>query len=76
MTTPTKQQVWIRWGQTEPTEPHGYEFATLEELNAFLYGVDEAAGWLDFEAFDTEEEARAAVDIEVFAASESDETDE
>jgi hypothetical protein len=29
-----------------------YEFASVGELNAFLYGCDEANGWLDMEQID------------------------
>ena len=55
-----KHSVWIMWGTTEKPAPQKYEFDTLLELNAFLEGVDQGNGWLDFEQFDTEEEAMAA----------------
>lgn len=58
--TSDKHSVWIMWGTTEKPAPQKYEFATLLELNAFLEGVDQGNGWLDFEQFDTEEEAMAA----------------
>jgi hypothetical protein len=47
-------RVRIMWGSTgiDPREPVEYEFATNEELNAFLLGVDEAAGWLDYTQID------------------------
>lgn len=52
--------VWIMWGKMDKQEPQQYTFDTLSELNAFLTGVDQANGWLDFEQFDTEDEATAA----------------
>ncbi|HUZ95226.1 MAG TPA: hypothetical protein VMU57_09970 [Edaphobacter sp.] len=50
MTDEKPFKVRIRWGSGsygDSQEPCEYEFATLEELNAFLLGVDEASGWLD-----------------------------
>lgn len=41
--------VSIRWGSSEPTEPVDYSFATKEELAAFVTGVDEASGWMEYE---------------------------
>lgn len=52
-----KHTVWIMWGHVEKPAPHKYEFDTLAELNAFLEGVDQGNGWLDYEQFDTEEAA-------------------
>jgi len=50
-------KVRIRWGSgmggdEKPLQE--YEFSTLAELNAFLEGVDEASGWLDYEQIDPE----------------------
>lgn len=41
---------WIMWGSMpEPgTVPTRYEFSTKEELGAFLRGVDEADGWMEY----------------------------
>lgn len=33
-----------------------YTFETKDELNAFLCGVDEAMGWLDYEIIEDEDE--------------------
>ena len=43
--------VKIRWGShpEEDSPACTYEFNTHEELSAFLTGVDEAGGWLDYE---------------------------
>ena len=41
----------IRWG-TDPeaqAKPCSYSFATKAELEAFLLGVDESSGWLEYE---------------------------
>lgn len=46
-----KFRVCIRWGGSEEARKQGrcdYRFATEAELDAFLYGVDEAQGWLDY----------------------------
>lgn len=49
-----KHEVWIFWGEHgEQPKPSYYAFATLAELNAFLAGVDSAAGWLDYHQCDT-----------------------
>lgn len=47
-------EVFIRWGRSsdhdeDEDETHYYSFDTQAELNAFLNGVDEANGWLDYE---------------------------
>lgn len=44
-----ENHVWIRWGAAiEPKqEPSYYEFDSAHEMAAFLYGVDEACGWLE-----------------------------
>jgi len=44
--------VTILWGeeQTRKENDHcTYKFNTKAELNAFLMGVDEASGWLEYE---------------------------
>lgn len=38
-----------------------YEFNTQEELDAFLYGVEEASGWLDHYTAETREKAEEYV---------------
>jgi len=50
-----KHKVMILWGenpQANETKPIDYEFDTLEELNAFLHGIDEGNGWLDYTQID------------------------
>lgn len=43
-------KVTILWGQIpEDNKPITYSFDTEKELNAFMYGVDETVGWLDYE---------------------------
>lgn len=42
-------KVKIRWGSMEPTDPFEYEFKTEAERDAFLYGVEESSGWMDYE---------------------------
>lgn len=47
-------EVRILWG-TAPErgdEPVTYQFATEAEVNAFLKGVDEANGWMDWHQLD------------------------
>lgn len=41
--------VSIRWGESPEGPPLEYAFATMEELRAFLRGVDQAIGWLDYD---------------------------
>lgn len=43
-------EIKILWGSApEPdAEPITYRFNTLAEANAFLKGVDEACGWMDY----------------------------
>ena len=38
----------IVWG-TDREEKKSYEFATTQEYNAFIRGVDEANGWMEYE---------------------------
>lgn len=58
-------EVRIRWGSSstreevyeeEGTPPSIYSFYTEAELAAFLDGVEEAIGWLDYEIVDDYEE--------------------
>lgn len=43
-------KAYIIWGEVPEhgAEPVEYEFASEAEVNAFLLGVDEASGWLDY----------------------------
>lgn len=43
-----KPSVLIIWGSNGEQETK-YGFNTIEELKAFLLGVEESNGWLDFE---------------------------
>lgn len=58
MKTKSKEhRVWIDFGDGEPQE---FGFPTLEQLNAFLQGIDAASqawGIDDYRQFDTAEEA-------------------
>lgn len=38
----------IAWGTTQEVV-ETYTFATYEEWRAFMYGVDQASGWLEYE---------------------------
>ena len=42
--------VTIDWGQ-QKQERKVYTFATAAELDAFMKGVDEADGWLEYEIY-------------------------
>lgn len=47
-----KFTVTILWGEEQTrreNDPCTYSFKTEAELNAFLKGVDEASGWLEYE---------------------------
>ena len=46
-----KYGVFILWGQYHENgdTPVYYEFDTPEELGAFLRGVEESSGWLDYD---------------------------
>lgn len=48
-------KVTIAWGGEKQIESK-YSFATEAELTAFLYGVDESSGWMDYEILDEETE--------------------
>lgn len=75
MTKTNTHKVRIRFGSGsfgDSQDPCEYEFATIGELNAFLLGVDEASGWLDYHQIDPnpdgswpEEPGEAAQDEEV-----------
>lgn len=45
-----KFKVKITWGVTSwgDDQTKTYEFETEEEMDAFLYGVDEANGWMEY----------------------------
>ena len=47
--------VWIGWGEMPEAEQASvrYDFASAAMLDAFLYGVDEASGWLNYKSFET-----------------------
>lgn len=47
-------KVTIMWGEVPQEEdtPQTYSFGSAGELNAFLEGVNEAIGWLDFEVIE------------------------
>ena len=52
-----KHKVEIRWGSEgvcETDDTFSYGFSTDAELNAFLLGVDEASGWLDYTVVEAE----------------------
>ena len=52
---PKPHKVRMKWGSGmggDEKPVSDYEFASVEELNAFLYGCDEANGWLDMEQID------------------------
>ena len=53
-----KHKVEIRWGSEgvcETDDTFSYDFSTDAELTAFLLGVDEASGWLDYTVVEAEE---------------------
>lgn len=56
MSKETPFKVKIVWGSTESNytekQPCTYSFKTEEELTAFLDGVEEACGWMDYEVVD------------------------
>ena len=43
-----KQEVTIIWGIDKETK-ETYTFDTIEELNAFFYGIDQCFGWHEWE---------------------------
>ena len=49
-TNSEKFSVTILWGQAlRKDEPDTYEFDTEKELYAFLHGVEESSGWMEYE---------------------------
>lgn len=56
-------EVYIVWGTSQTIRDNGeasisgYKFDTPEELEAFLLGVDAGCGWMEYEQFDSREEA-------------------
>jgi hypothetical protein len=57
---PGKHEVWIVWGKAlmDTDGPTLYTFNTEGELLAFLRGVEESNGWMDYAQFDTKKEAQ------------------
>lgn len=64
MSAPRPFSVRIRWGteatraemySADPEDAAYYDFATEAELAAFLLGVAEGDGWLDYEIVQDEE---------------------
>ena len=47
--TKTKHFITILWG-TDQEEKKTYSFDSINDLNMFMKGVDEANGWLEYEA--------------------------
>jgi hypothetical protein len=52
----------IHWGsestrQETPTVCCTYQFRTQEEMDAFMSGVEEAIGWMDYLVVEEEEES-------------------
>ena len=52
---PADKAVKIRWGSDwrsvymdQDKKYHEYKFKTIDEVNAFILGVDECDGWLDY----------------------------
>lgn len=48
---------WIIWGWALFSGPQAYVFDTQAELDAFLFGCEEANGWMEYAVFETKEEA-------------------
>ena len=46
--TKTKHSITILWG-TDKDEKKTYSFDSINNLNMFMKGVDEANGWLEYE---------------------------
>ena len=61
----SKHYAYIVWGCPSTVQDNPdvavYAFDTQQERDAFLYGVDEASGYLEYESFDSEEEAEAYI---------------
>ena len=45
----SKPKITILWG-TNKEEKKTYSFDSINDLNMFMKGVDEANGWLEYEA--------------------------
>jgi hypothetical protein len=46
-------KITIRWGMpSSEQEPTTYEFATQAELTAFMLGVEECDGWMEYEVIE------------------------
>ena len=58
--TQEKHSVWIIWGAIEKRAPTRYEFNTAVELAAFMNGVDQASGYLDYAQFNNQHAALAS----------------
>jgi len=61
-----KKKVWVHWGEkaTRRDSPNAiceYKFATEAEVTAFLFGINEANGWLGATVW-TELDLRCAED--------------
>ena len=50
MTDKKEFTVSIVWGEFTENIPKSYNFQSEEELEAFLLGVEEANGWMDYNA--------------------------
>lgn len=49
-TNSEKNSVTILWGQAlRKDEPDTYEFDTEKELEAFMHGVNESSGWMEYD---------------------------
>jgi hypothetical protein len=54
----TQHSITILWGATPELDgrrPQTYQFDTEIELNAFIKGVEEASGWLEYEIIDEDD---------------------
>lgn len=56
--------IHIAWGEKPETDdtPCTYEFNTEAELRAFLRGVDECDGWMNYATFTKLEEAQTYIE--------------
>ena len=50
MTDKKEFTVSIVWGEFTEYVPMSYSFKTQAELDAFLFGVEETNGWMDYNA--------------------------
>lgn len=54
-------KVWIAWGNDRDTQKETvtcYEFKTRIELEAFMKGVEEASGWMDYTQLNNKKELK------------------